>query len=329
MNHLEKAIQIIDAAKLKLTNNPFRNHQTHAPYSDPDDSSKSHTSIHQVEEIKDQDGNIVQKAGQDCYFLASLASAINANPDFVSEMLKDNGDSYSVRFYHDGKEVWITVDKNDERYKNKTSKDWQLIIEDGYRAFLQSYAIEREYNSPSSLKLILAFLKSKTKNSLPWQDEYINMGLPQNSLTALTGNKSEFYITDPLVTNTDEIEKVLMDAKSGKSLVNAIYLNKNIETLKETAKGAIIGTLVGGPIGGAVGALFGSNEGNDVQKFINDHSEFFPKDLSAHVYSVVDYNETDKTVTVFNPWGKSQDRPDTEEIPLDIFIKLFPGIASN
>lgn len=310
MNHLEKAIQIIDAAKLKLTNNPFRSHQTSAPYADPDDSSKSHTSIHQDAE--------------DCYFLASLASAINANPDFVSEMLKDNGDSYSIRFYHDGKEVWITVDKNDERYKNKTSKDWQLIIEDGYRAFLKKYPIV-DYLGP---------IENYVTNSIPWQNDKINMGLPQNSLTALTGNKSEFYITDPLVNNTDEIEKVLMDAKSGKSLVNAIYLNKNIEVIEETTKGAIMGTLVGGPIGGAFGALIGVIEGvnndNDVQKFINDHSGFFPLESnpidnfrSTHVYSVVDYNETDKTVTVFNPWGY------TQEIPLDIFIKLFPGIASN
>ncbi len=310
MNHLERAIQIIDAAKLKLSNNPFRSYQTYAPYADPDDSSKSHTSIHQDAE--------------DCYFLASLASAINANPDFVSEMLKDNGDSYSVRFYHDGKEVWIKVDKKDERYKNKTSKDWQLIIEDGYRAFLEKYPIVETKNPIGDFY----------QNHLPWQNDKINMGLPQNSLTALTGNKSKFYYTEPLVTNTDEIEKVLMDAKSGKSLVNAIYLNKNIEVIEETTKGAIIGTLVGGPIGGVVGALLsgidGVNNDNDGQKFINDHSEFFPeeKDLSsnwesAHVYSVVDYNQSEKKVTVFNPWGK------TEEIPLDIFIKLFPGIASN
>ena len=55
--------------------------------------------------------DIEQGALGDCYYLASLASLADADPDVILEMIAPLGDgTYAVRFYRDGGEVYLRID---------------------------------------------------------------------------------------------------------------------------------------------------------------------------------------------------------------------------
>lgn len=81
------------------------------------------------------------KQGQlgDCYFLSSLASLANENPQAVKDMIKDNGDgTYTVTFPGDPSKP-ITVDRpTDEEMKKYAHSDdggWVSVIEKAHRKY--------------------------------------------------------------------------------------------------------------------------------------------------------------------------------------------------
>ncbi|MHC4716393.1 MAG: C2 family cysteine protease, partial [Planctomycetota bacterium] len=55
--------------------------------------------------------DIAQGSIGDCYYLASLASVADSDPDFVEQMIAPLGDgTFAVRFYRSGKEVYLRLD---------------------------------------------------------------------------------------------------------------------------------------------------------------------------------------------------------------------------
>ena len=55
--------------------------------------------------------DVVQGSLGNCYFLATMSAIAEQNPDFIKGMMKDNGDTVTVRFYENGKPLYVTVEK--------------------------------------------------------------------------------------------------------------------------------------------------------------------------------------------------------------------------
>jgi hypothetical protein len=56
--------------------------------------------------------DVVQGATADCYFLSALGGTANDKSSMISDMFRDNGDdTWSVRFYTNGKTDYVTVDR--------------------------------------------------------------------------------------------------------------------------------------------------------------------------------------------------------------------------
>ena len=89
----------------------------------------------------------------DCWYIASLKAVASANPSVIENAITDNGNgTYTVRLYHDGKPVDITVtgdevvDKNGNQgfaRSGNRSEMWPQLMEKALAAYEGSYgAIE-------------------------------------------------------------------------------------------------------------------------------------------------------------------------------------------
>jgi hypothetical protein len=93
--------------------------------------------------------DVVQGSIGDCYLAASLSAVAAANPDFIKNAIKDNGDNtYTVRFFENGREVKVTVDGDlaqgsagNIRYaKSRTGNElWVGLLEKAYAQWKGGY----------------------------------------------------------------------------------------------------------------------------------------------------------------------------------------------
>ena len=96
--------------------------------------------------------DIKQQQIGDCYLMASLAALAKNNPELIRQMIKDNGNgTYTVRFFEDGKPVFITVDSDVpvqktlcfSKEKGGISSDdgelWPSIVEKAYAKWQGGY----------------------------------------------------------------------------------------------------------------------------------------------------------------------------------------------
>lgn len=93
--------------------------------------------------------DVVQGSIGDCYLAASLSAVAHANPDIIKNAIKDNGDNtFTVRFYENGREVKINVDGDmpqsamgTARYaKSRTGNElWVGLLEKAYAQWKGGY----------------------------------------------------------------------------------------------------------------------------------------------------------------------------------------------
>ena len=58
----------------------------------------------------------------DCWYIASLQAVARSNPRIIEEAITDNGNgTYTVRLYHDGKPVYLTVTGDQVEKRKRTS----------------------------------------------------------------------------------------------------------------------------------------------------------------------------------------------------------------
>ena len=95
--------------------------------------------------------DIAQGGLGDCYFLTTLTTIVKNDPDYIRSMMKDNGDSVTVRFFRYDKEkkkrvpVYVKTPKVWVSYGSKDTL-WVQMMELAYTAYLQK---EREVGSDS------------------------------------------------------------------------------------------------------------------------------------------------------------------------------------
>jgi hypothetical protein len=87
------------------------------------------------------------KQGQvgDCYFLATLASIANEQPEFIEDMFIDNGDNtFTVRFFNKGVADYVTVDRYLPKawwgaaYADASNEMWVALAEKAYAQLAES-----------------------------------------------------------------------------------------------------------------------------------------------------------------------------------------------
>lgn len=85
----------------------------------------------------------------DCYFVAALSAVADANPEFIKDMITDNGQGvYTVRFFKNGKPIYVKVDGDLPQtesgrliYGRSTQKNelWVSLVEKAYAKLKGSY----------------------------------------------------------------------------------------------------------------------------------------------------------------------------------------------
>lgn len=87
------------------------------------------------------------KQGQvgDCYFLSTLASIANEQPNYLEDMFIDNGDNtFTVRFFNKGVADYVTVDRYLPKawwgaaYANASQEMWVALAEKAYAQLAES-----------------------------------------------------------------------------------------------------------------------------------------------------------------------------------------------
>ena len=132
----------------------------------------------------------------DCYMISSLISIVNANPDVITNCMKDNGDSVTVRFFKDNRPVYITVKKSvPYREHEGLGKDgatikkkytlgasgtlWVNMIEKAYTAFKfgGDYRNIRGEGTTGAADFITALTKKDYEGEQLWGDMNYYMGV--------------------------------------------------------------------------------------------------------------------------------------------------------
>ncbi|MCR5278798.1 MAG: hypothetical protein K6E19_05085 [Lachnospiraceae bacterium] len=126
----------------------------------------------------------------DCYFLASLASVMAKSPDAIKSMMKDNGDSVTVRFYafENGQTVPKYYKVSKKLYAGGANDTlWVQVMEKAFAIFSQEN--QQSFNEPNGA---ITELKKAKKSSKEIDLGYIsNGGHMYEAFRAITGKTSD------------------------------------------------------------------------------------------------------------------------------------------
>ncbi|MBI4412439.1 MAG: hypothetical protein HY541_08150 [Deltaproteobacteria bacterium] len=146
----------------------------------------------------------------DCYFMAALSAVADANPRFLEESIIDQGNgTYSVRFFRNGKPVYVTVDKDLPTEKEK------IHHTDG--SITEGDDIPVYGSSTDKGELWVSIMEKAYAKMMGGYENIGNGGVVSEALVTLTGSRivSHSYIgslsSDGLYS---ELEKALKDGKS-------------------------------------------------------------------------------------------------------------------
>lgn len=122
--------------------------------------------------------DVSQGALGDCWYIASLQAVARSNPRIIEEAITDNGNgTYTVRLYHDGKPVYLTVtgdqveNERGPAFARSTDRKelWPSIMEKALASYEGSYgAIEGNWTSHGME--VITGQKSTKKNDFSAKD---------------------------------------------------------------------------------------------------------------------------------------------------------------
>lgn len=138
----------------------------------------------------------------DCWYIASLKAVAAADPSVIENAITDNGNgTYTVRLYHDGKPVYVTVTGDQvimpdggQGYARSTDKSelWPQIMEKGLAAYEGSYgAIEGGWASNGME--VLAGKPSTSRSTDSYSAADLKAELDQGHAVALSSQSEPWF----------------------------------------------------------------------------------------------------------------------------------------
>ena len=145
-------------------------------------------------------GDVVQGRLGDCYAIASIATVVEKDPEAIKKMMKDNGDTVTVRFYgSNGKPVYVTVDKTIPKYKDKNNVEserfakgalWVQMIEKAFAASPLAGVPMVWANDTGVKSEDREFRVDDLKEKKQCSFKNIKSGIAHGFLTVITGTKA-------------------------------------------------------------------------------------------------------------------------------------------
>lgn len=159
----------------------------------------------------------------DCYALASIAAVVDKDPDYIRNMMKDNGDgTVTVRLYHmNGAPMYVTVKKEVPVFPDSKNEEtdfyaknclWVQMLE---KAFALSGLVKEhksEFSVPDSSEQGYVY-NELDKNKLRTYDS-LTSGNAENVMKLLLGNVQTGFIRIFDKAERQEIEKGLNGSNS-------------------------------------------------------------------------------------------------------------------
>ena len=146
-------------------------------------------------------GDVVQGHLGDCYAIAAIATVVEKNPEAIKKMMKDNGDTVTVRFYdRKGAPVYITVEKTVPKYTGADNVErerftkgalWVQMIEKAFAASPLADVPMIWANERGEQKEDRDFQVSDLKEKNQCSFKNIKSGRSEGFLTVITGKKSQ------------------------------------------------------------------------------------------------------------------------------------------
>ena len=166
--------------------------------------------------------DVAQQSFGDCYFLATLSSIVAKHPDKIREMMKDNGDSVTVRFYRttqdESTKNWtvepqfIKVSKETAYYSGGADTLWVQIMEKAYAVFLRENEDQRYKNNANR-----EYMEQKKQQNADDEIDFVfmanggNQSIAEKHLLGTTDQK-DVYISSEKTSNLQEIMSEPADA---------------------------------------------------------------------------------------------------------------------
>ena len=170
----------------------------------------------------------------DCYYMGAIASIVARDPELIRGMMKDEGDSVTVRFYRKeegSKELTPTYIRVSKVVPEDGAGDtlWVKVLEKAYAAFLAQFSQERFLNDDEA--------EYEKKSEAERKDmDYVYMangGNPEAAYAQLLGTESEtIYLRSSSAQAYTNVYKALAEVYSGTRNAESAEINKEIRRLK-------------------------------------------------------------------------------------------------
>ena len=241
--------------------------------------------------------DVVQGGAGDCFFMASLASVVNADPSFIKRHMKDNGDgTVTVKFYKKsllGKSdpIYVTVNKSTV-YQKKKDGNWENAGAKGC-FWVQIY---------EKAATVSGLAHSSGK---PGEYESIGEGgMTDEALGWITGQDgiSIYDFSKKMGTHVRsfDMDNKTIDPATGKVVFKEEFLQGTVKAIKDAIKEAQRDgdILTAGSYHELVGATGSGQNGEELRRGL----------AGGHAYSVLGIEQVDGKdyVRVRNPWGSGR-----------------------
>ncbi|MDC7292755.1 calpain family cysteine protease [Butyrivibrio sp. DSM 10294] len=282
----------------------------------------------------------------DCYALSTIAAIVDMRPSVIKNMMKDNGDTVTVKFCTDNGDKYVTVKKTVPVYK-RAGED---IEKDYYvRGALWIQMLEKAIVASGIIKDLYKQEGKEIKDSIKDKSDLIAMlekdgqvsyelisgGDPASFARFITGKRGTKRIFNEEV--NDEYEGQLKKGKMEYTKAQEAFISEADELNKGFKNYVLTASTKDG---------FDTIEGSGLKSEDNEKGVYI-----RHAYAVVGTRmiNGEKTIVLRNPWGIGTNEAVYDEktgavtqqitfdgknegyvfMPVDTFFRMFNSYAKN